>query len=110
MKHLESGCGSVGTAVDSDPRDPGSKPVICKFYLLSNVMKRQQLGKRGREWTKLETNLAFYTLSIALPIQIKRNYDKKLSEVVVAQLVKRLLPIPEVRGSNPVIVKIYVDH
>ena len=78
MKHLERGCGSVGTEVDSDPRDPGSKPVICKFYLLSNVMKRQQLGKRGREWTKLETNLAFYTLSIALPIQIKRNYDKKI--------------------------------
>ena len=27
--------------------------------------------------------------------------------VVVAQLVERLLPIPEVRGSNPVIGKIY---
>ena len=26
-------------------------------------------------------------------------------EVVVAQLVERLLPIPEVRGSNPVIGK-----
>ena len=28
-------------------------------------------------------------------------------EVVVAQLVEQLLPIPEVRGSNPVIGKIY---
>ena len=28
--------------------------------------------------------------------------------VVVAQLVKRSLPIPEVRGSNPVIGKIYL--
>ena len=27
--------------------------------------------------------------------------------VVVAQLVERSLPIPEVRGSNPVIGKIY---
>ena len=30
--------------------------------------------------------------------------------VVVAQLVERLLPIPEVRGSNPVIGKIYIHH
>ena len=30
--------------------------------------------------------------------------------VVVAQLVERLLPIPEVRGSNPVISKIYIEH
>ena len=30
--------------------------------------------------------------------------------VVVAQLVERLLPIPEVQGSNPVIGKIYIEH
>ena len=30
--------------------------------------------------------------------------------VVVAQLVERLLPIPEVRGSNPVIGKINTEH
>ena len=32
--------------------------------------------------------------------------------VVVAQLVERLLPIPEVRGSNPVIGKnlFYIEH
>ena len=30
--------------------------------------------------------------------------------VVVAQLVERLLPTPEVRGSNPVIFKIYIEH
>ena len=30
--------------------------------------------------------------------------------VVVAELVERLLPIPEVRGSNPVIGKIYIEH
>ena len=29
-------------------------------------------------------------------------------EVVVAQLVERSLPTPEVRGSNPVIGKIYM--
>ena len=28
----------------------------------------------------------------------------------VAQLVERLLPIPEVQGSNPVIGKIYIEH
>ena len=31
--------------------------------------------------------------------------------VVVAQLVERLLPIPEVRGSNPVIGNnLYIEH
>ena len=30
--------------------------------------------------------------------------------VVVAQLVERLLPIPEVSGSKPVIGKIYIEH
>ena len=30
--------------------------------------------------------------------------------VVVAQLVERLLPIPEVCGSNPVIGKNYIEH
>ena len=30
--------------------------------------------------------------------------------VVVAQLVERLLPIPEARGSNPVIGKNYIEH
>ena len=30
--------------------------------------------------------------------------------VVLAQLVERLLPKPEVRSSNPVISKIYIEH
>ena len=30
--------------------------------------------------------------------------------VVVAQLVERLLTIPEVRGSTPVIGKIFIEH
>ena len=30
--------------------------------------------------------------------------------VVVAQLVERLLPTPGVRGSNPVIGQIYIEH
>ena len=30
--------------------------------------------------------------------------------MVVAQLVEQLLPIPEARGSNPVIGKIYIEH
>ena len=32
------------------------------------------------------------------------------SEMVVAQLVERLLPTPEVCGSNLVIGKIYIEH
>ena len=31
-------------------------------------------------------------------------------EVVVAQLVEWLLPLPEVCGLNPVIGKIYIEH
>ena len=34
-----------------------------------------------------------------------REIEKKYWAVVVAQLVERSLPIPEVRGSNPVIGK-----
>ena len=30
--------------------------------------------------------------------------------MVVAQLLERSLPKPEVRGSNPVIGKIYIEH
>ena len=37
------------------------------------------------------------------------NYSN-IWEVVVAQLVERSLPTPEVRGSNPVISKIYMYH
>ena len=33
-----------------------------------------------------------------------------ISAVVVAQLVERSLPTPEVRGSNPVISKIYIEQ
>ena len=36
---------------------------------------------------------------------IKLNCNNKNREVVVGQLVERSLPIPEVRGSNPVIGK-----
>ena len=35
---------------------------------------------------------------------------KQLWAVVVAQLVELLLPTPEVRGSNPVVGKIYIEQ
>ena len=43
------------------------------------------------------------------------NYEAHIKKtkgwaVVVAQLVERSLPIPEVRGSNPVIGKFYTEH
>ena len=43
---------------------------------------------------------------------VKNAVDKLLRQraVVVAQLVERLLPIPEVCGSNPVISKISTEH
>ena len=40
-------------------------------------------------------------------VQFKR---KDAMAVVVAQLVDRSLPTPEVRGSNPVINKIYIKR
>ena len=36
--------------------------------------------------------------------------ERRKGEVVVAQLVERSLLIPEVRGSTPVIGKIYIEH
>ena len=38
---------------------------------------------------------------------VSKTKQNKDGAVVVAQLVERSLPIPEVRGSNPVIGKIY---
>ena len=35
---------------------------------------------------------------------------QRAGALVVAQLVERLLLTPEVRGSNPVIGKIYIEH
>ena len=40
---------------------------------------------------------------------LKKNSNKPRA-VVVAQLVERSLPIPEVRGSNPVIGKKIIGH
>ena len=40
-------------------------------------------------------------------LQVKHSRN---GAVVVAQLVERSLPTPEVRGSNPVIGKIYIEH
>ena len=48
-----------------------------------------------------------------VPGKAKTSADKKVRAVVVAQLVERLLPIPEVRGLNPVIGKknyLYIEH
>jgi len=37
--------------------------------------------------------------------------EQDFKAVVVAQLVERLLPVPEVRGSNPVIGKnLFIEH
>ena len=47
------------------------------------------------------------------PESVNKNYSITFhfsGAVVVAQLVERLLPIPEVRGSNPVIDKNFIEH
>ena len=44
-----------------------------------------------------------------LKIYLETNNNVKRA-VVVAQLVEQSLPIPEARGSNPVIGNIYVEH
>ena len=63
---------------------------------------------------KYQPSVAFYPIFSVVNIQIKVHFCTKLMRkilylifraVVVAQLVERLLPIPEVRGSNPVIGK-----
>ena len=51
-----------------------------------------------------------YVLSLnALRQKVIRTKEAFL-EVVVAHLVEQLLLIPEVRGSTPVIGKIYIEH
>ena len=42
--------------------------------------------------------------------QLARTKSTKTWVVVVAQLVVRSLPTPEVHSSNPVIGKIYIEH
>ena len=44
------------------------------------------------------------------PLENAFSNNSKYWEVVVAQLVERSLLIPEVRGSPPVIGKIYIEH
>ena len=43
------------------------------------------------------------------PLRMSFSFFRRF-DVAVTQLVERLLPIPEVRGSNPVIGKIYIEH
>ena len=48
--------------------------------------------------------------SISLATIFKQQTFKSQRAVVVAQLVEPLLQIPEVRGSNPAIGNIYIEH
>ena len=41
---------------------------------------------------------------------VRKGRKENSEELVVAQFVEWLLPIPEVRSSNPVIDKIYIEH
>jgi len=56
----------------------------------------------------LATNVDSGSLSGAYPKTIADQEFNAVAAVVVAQLVERSLPTPEVRSSNPVIGKIYV--
>ena len=46
-----------------------------------------------------------HLLKLFMLIKRKKNPTEKIDAVVVAQLVERSLPIPEVHSSNPVIGK-----
>ena len=61
-----------------------------------------KLPKNGEDWCKLIFAKGFKKLP---KIQNIAQSGHTGWEVVVAQLVERSLPIPEVRGSNPVIGK-----
>ena len=58
---------------------------------------------RGTRFKSSMENLLLLMLSIIKKVGL-------YWAVVVAQLVERLLPTPEVHGSNPVIGKIYIEH
>ena len=51
----------------------------------------------------------FAVYGFQLPLR-NPNTKEAIYGVVVAQLAERLLPIPEIRGSNPVIGKIFIDY
>ena len=66
-------------------------------------------------WRKRFTyNLELILGTQLYPTNVLNDYEGLKStnrrEVVVAQLVERLLPTPEVRGSNPVTGNIYVHY
>ena len=61
--------------------------------------------------SKHDIQLVLWSLSIEKFFEAKKLTSCELLwAVVVAQLVERSLPIPEVRGSNPVIGNIYIEH
>ena len=73
------------------------------MLLLNNYTSAQ--NRYGQQLTRTN-NIAIGCLNQHNLLSV---LDKQLRlwEVVVAQLVEQSLPIPEVRGSNPVIGKIY---
>ena len=62
--------------------------------------------KEKKTFSKMDRSQGDLHLSSSLASQ---RINSKLA-VVVAQLVERSLPIPEVHGLNPVISKIYIEH
>ena len=72
---------------------------MAKLSPLGTVSNSQTKGHFGIQPRRATTVLSL----------LRKTFNQKIrgGEVVVAQLVERLLSIPEVRGSTPVIGKIY---
>ena len=70
---------------------PGKDPVT-KVFSLSNMI------------------LPWYRISFLFLYRLKCFKQEQHRTVVVAQLVERLLKMPEVCSSNPDIGKIYIEH
>ena len=66
-------------------------------------------------WMQLPPLDGYVAVCLVLTIEVyadSKHPTTKTAQwvVVVAQLAKRLLPTPEVRGSNPVISKVFTEH
>ena len=69
---------------------------------------RSLISVSNEDQNKLIFNPILAALFLSLSINVSVNGTTRA--VLVGQLVKQLLPTPEVRGSIPVIGKIYVEQ
>ena len=94
---------------NSRPLEHEPPPVTTRpgLPLKKSKFSMQWLWKRGPLWQWKSAVLIRPPMAISFVIKIG-NMNGHYRAVVVAQLVEWLLPLPEVRGLNPVSAKIYL--